>query len=269
MNIFLWWCDMSIALKSLKIILNIFFLFILLIALCIIFIPAPNPSEGNIVNQSLTPFALKNGDVTHQQVQEQTETKGSNPGMSESERNAVLNKAKAMTEVKWSPKYNLVDTKGPYIFIKGKTYYGVPYSMDSYQVNSSEDFSAKIKDSKTLYGNDCSGFVSAVWGLSRQTTLTIYNAVNDGNKIDGKAVEKIAWEELKPADALLLDNGKGEGHIMLFISTDSKNSDNIIVYEQNVVTITPFEPIPVARKDTRSKEKMINAGYIPIRLVNK
>jgi hypothetical protein len=32
---------------------------------------------------------------------------------------------------------------------------------------------------------------------------------------------------------LLLDDGKGKGHIMLYIDIDSKDSDRINVYEQN------------------------------------
>ena len=58
---------------------------------------------------------------------------------------------------------------------------------------------------------------------------------------------------MRPADALFIDNGKGEGHIMLYINSDEKNSDNLNVYEQNISTTTPYEPIPVAREDIRSK----------------
>ena len=73
---------------------------------------------------------------------------------------------------------------------------------------------------------------------------------------------------MRPADALLIDNGKGKGHIMLYINSDKKNSDNLNVYEQNISTTTPYEPIPVARKDIRSKSELMKEGYIPIRLIN-
>ena len=66
---------------------------------------------------------------------------------------------------------------------------------------------------------------------------------------------------------MLKDDGKGEGHIMLYDTTDSKNSDNLYVYEQNIATVVPLETIPVARKDVRSKSKLIKNGYMPIRLM--
>lgn len=179
----------------------------------------------------------------------------------------VLNKAKSMTEVKWTPKYNITDKYGNFIFIKNRTYIGIPYSMDLYQVNSVEDFLSKIKDSKILYGDDCSGFVSTAWGITRQTTLTLFQALKHRSKVDGRFIENISWGDLKPGDAILTDNGKGEGHIMLYISTDIKNNNKINVYEQNVQTINPFEPLPVAREDVREKSKLIKEGYIPIRLL--
>jgi len=163
----------------------------------------------------------------------------------------ILNRAKAMTEVKWTPKHNFIEKKCFYIFIKGKTYQGVPYSMDPYQVSSPNNFLYKINKSEILYGNDCSAYVSAAWGISRQTTLSLYNDIKNRGKIGNKYVCKISWNDLKPTDALLIDNGKGKGHIMLYITT-----------------IIPFEPIPVARKDIRSKRKLMKEGYIPIRLID-
>jgi len=139
--------------------------------------------------------------------------------------------------------------------------------MDSYQVSSPNDFLSKINKSKILYGNDCSDLVSVAWGISRQTTLSLYNDIKSGSKIGNKYVCQISWDNLRPADALLIDNGKGEGHIMLYINSDKKNSDNLNVYEQDISTIMPYEPIPVARKDIRSKSKLMKEGYIPIRLM--
>lgn len=251
-------------LKRVKVLLNIFASIILLIFVAIIFTPSHNIQRANILS-----FSLSNKDIIYNNKPDSdiVKTQINNSGMSDVLREEILNKAKAMTEVKWTPKCNLIDNKGLYIFIKGKTYHGVPYSMDTYQVTSSDDFLSKINNSKILYGNDCSGFVSTVWGISRQTTLSLYNALKDGSKIDGKSVCKISWDDLKPADALLMDNGKGEGHIMLYIDSDKKNSDNLNVYEQNISTVIPFEPIPVARRDVRSKSKLIKNGYIPIRLI--
>lgn len=179
----------------------------------------------------------------------------------------VISNAQAMIEVKWIPKKNLVDKIAHYIFVKGKTYTGIPYSMDSYQAGSALDFLSKQNSTNYLVGNDCSGFVSAAWGIKRQTTLTLFEAAKKGILVDGKAVKEISWNDIKPGDALLHDNGKGKGHIMLYLSTDSTNTDSLTVYEQNVSTLVPFEPIPTARKDVRSKNALIKEGYFPIRLM--
>lgn len=251
---------MDISIKCIKVVLNIFALIIMILFIFDIFTPVHNPSIGNSsshIVQSILPFSLKDKDITYI----------SNKDMSDAAQQRMLDRAKAMTEVKWVPKYNLIDKKGFYVFRKGKTYYGVPYSMDSYQVTSPKDFLSKISGSKVIYGNDCSGFVSAAWGISRQTTFTLYNAVKDGRKIDGKFICQISWDDIRSADALLLEKGNGKGHIMLFINSDKKNSDNLNVYEQNIPTVIPFEPIPAARKDVRSKKRLVKEGYIPIRLI--
>ena len=251
---------MKSLIKFIKIILNTFITLILLLiflTILVVFNPVQKIDSNTTNNiQSTLPFRLESSDINYD--------KSNNT--STIERQEILNRAKAMVEVKWTPKQNIVDKYAIYAFIKGKTYYGVPYSMDSYQITSVEDFQSKISDSSVLYGNDCSGFVSAAWGISRQTTLSVFNAVKNASKIDGKTVSIISWEELAPGDALLLDDGKGKGHIMLYIDLDSKDSDKVNVYEQNVQTLFPFQPIPVARKDVRSKSSLIKGGYIPITL---
>lgn len=182
-------------------------------------------------------------------------------------REEVLNKAYEMANVSWIPKYNLFDKYSHYTFIKDKTYHGIPYSMSYYQATSTNDFLLKISNSKVVYGNDCAGFVSICWGINRQTTLSLFNAIKYHTKIDGKTVNEISWQNLKPGDALLLDNGRGKGHIMIYIDTNPKNSNELNVYEQNIQTINPFVSIPTARKDVRLKSNLINSGYVPIRLM--
>lgn len=268
---------MSIILKGIKLILNILVLLMMLVFIFTTFRPvsttisSTNSNDTSIADSiNLLPYILDDKDIVHESVQDSNNEEApaddtSTPGITREE---VLKRAEEMTEVKWTSKYNLVDKKGLYIFRRGQTYTGIPYTMDGYQVTSAAGFLSKINKSKTLYGNDCSGFVSAVWGISRQTTLSLYNAVKQNKTVDGIPVHLIAWEDLKPGDALLLDNGKGKGHIMLFIDGDTKNKDKLYVYEQNIATIVPYEPIPVARKDTRSREKLQKEGYIPIRLMN-
>lgn len=192
-----------------------------------------------------------------------------NKDLSDSTRNEILKRAEEMASVKWTPKYDLKDKSAKYTFVKGKTYKGIPYSMDAYQATSAKEFLSKIKNSSELYGNDCSGYVSAAWGISRQTTLTLYNAVENKGKIDGRYIKKVSWDDIKPADAFLLDDGKGKGHVILYVESNKENKDELIVYEQNVVINTPNGSIPVARKDVRSKKTLIKDGYIPIRLMKK
>lgn len=262
---------MVAVLKGIKLILNFFAIIVIFIFLVIILNPAQIQYNKNVEISkiyNLLPFSISSDDIAYQDASK-IDSSATKPAANETisaTREEVLRKAKEMAEVKWTPKYNLVDEKGSYTFKKGKTYYGIPYSMDAYQVNSASDFLNKINDSKIIYGNDCSGYVSAVWGISRQTTLSFLNAVKSGSKIDNKSVVQISWEELKAGDALLLDDGKGKGHIMLFISIDSKDKDKVNVYEQNIPTIIPYEPVPVARKDARSIDKLKKAGYIPIKL---
>ncbi|MCB2294448.1 C40 family peptidase [Clostridium algoriphilum] len=216
-------------------------------------------------------FTLSDNDITYNTKVGSNITKVKTKDGSKSNvlKEEILNRAKAMTEVKWIPDYNLRDKSCNFTFIKGKTYTGVPYSMGLYQASSPDNFLSKINNSKILYGNDCSGLVSTAWGITRQTTLSLYNDIKNRNKIGNKYVCRVSWDDLRPTDALLLDDGKGKGHIMLYINSDEKNSNNLNVYEQNISTVSPYEPIPVARKDVRSKSKLMKKGYMPIRLVDK
>ncbi len=264
---------MKNLINALKLILNGVFLFILCILLLKTFkFTKPNNSTMPTAHKdaAIAQFNLNTNEITYDDKQttdtpDLTEETTSN-NISKIKRADVLNKAKAMTEVKWIPKYDIKDNYGNYVFKKGKTYIGIPYTMDSYQVSSVNDFLSKINGSKKIYGNDCSAFVSTAWGLSRQTTYTFYSAAKSANKLDGNRIFQISWNDIKPGDALLKDNGKGKGHIVLYIATDADNSDKLYVYEQNIQTTVPPSPFPVARKDVRSKATLIKEGYIPIRL---
>lgn len=281
---------MNIVFKSAKFIFNVLVIFIIfIISLNYLIlntpkfqtIPGTNVLDSSNLVQNITsinnslkniiPFKLDNDEVIYNKsdgfnMSSSSILKPSENVESNASRMDILNRAKAMTEVEWTPSYNLTDKYCNYVFIKGKTYHGIPYSMDSFQATSKDSFLSKITGSKTLYGNDCSGFVSAAWGIKRQTTLSLYEAVKYGKKVDNRIVTSIAWEDLKPGDALLLDNGKGKGHIMLFIDIDDTNKDKINVYEQNIITTSPYGSMPVARKEIHSISSLKKEGYIPIRL---
>lgn len=259
---------MKILLRTIKqILLKLFILIVLSLTAIIIFTLAYNPewNKTSLNDLQLTlPFSLNKKDIIFKTESSPVSQANTVMNTAQSFSSQVLKRAEAMINVKWTPAYNLVSKKASYTFVKGKTYYGIPYSMDLYQISAPDDFLSKISNSKVIYGNDCSGFVSAAWGVSRQTTYTLYNAMKNNIKINGKTIQQISWNDLKPGDALLLNKSSGEGHIMLYISCDS---DNLTVYEQNIQTAIPYEPIPVARKDVRSKSKLISQGYIPIRLI--
>jgi len=254
---------LKIIIKVISYILAIFIALVLLILFLNLqnTLDIHNNSEQNKNNISnLTAYNLSDSEII-------IDTNQNNNGIGDIDRENILNRAKDMVTISWIPKYNLLDSVGHYIFLKGKRYNGIPYILGGYQVSSSNDFLSHMNKSDKLYGNDCSGFVSIAWGVSRQTTLSLYNAAKYGNKIDGKSVAIIPWEELKPGDALLLDNGYGKGHILLFINFDPKNNNSVNVYEQNVATLVPFQPVPTAREDIRSKRMLEMNGYIPIRLI--
>jgi hypothetical protein len=256
---------LKIIFKGISFMITIFIaliLFVLFLSTQNIF-PARSNSEQEKNNiPTLTAYNLSNSSIVIGTNQNNDINDADNIN-----RKNILNRAQAMVNVTWVSKYNLVDSVGHYIFLKGVKYKGIPYRLGGYQVSSANDFLSNINKSNKLYGNDCSGFVSIAWGVSRQTTLSLYNAVKNKNKIDGKSVVMISWAEVKPGDALLLEKGNGKGHILLFINFDVKNKDSVHVYEQNIGTIVPLEIIPVAREDIRSMKTLQKYGYIPIRLI--
>jgi len=105
---------------KIKVILNILAVLTLFLFTATIFAPITSAqnSDNKGANQNnivkLSSFSLSDNDVIYS-------TKV-NVSMSDVLEEEILNRAKAMTEVKWTPKYNLIEKKCSYIFIKGKTY---------------------------------------------------------------------------------------------------------------------------------------------------
>ena len=106
--------------------------------------------------------------------------------------------------------------------------------------------------SMPMYGNDCSGFVSFSWEITRHTSNDFIEAIgNTFHKVgnyDAKSpatsdLQK-AYTKLQPGDALVKD-----GHAMLVLSVDS-----------NQKTITVYEQIPdFPRQTTHSFRSLSNA----------
>lgn len=110
---------------------------------------------------------------------------------STTDRNTIISTAKSMVEMTWTPTQNLTGWKGS-IFSQGKTVTGMPYSQTPYQKDkngflssmSNGDFYSVYIDAKQRsmprYGNDCSGFLSFSWGISRTTTQGFLKGISDG-----------------------------------------------------------------------------------------
>ncbi|AZT89964.1 hypothetical protein ELD05_04465 [Caldicellulosiruptor changbaiensis] len=95
--------------------------------------------------------------------------------LSSNSREDIVNKAKKMVEISWTPKKDLVGWRGNFIFAKGKTYKGIPYSQTEYQKddtgfleslnkNDFYDYYTRFGIRMPKYGRDCSAFVSFAWG---------------------------------------------------------------------------------------------------------
>ena len=149
------WC-LKIIIKGMAYIAAIFIALVLLILFLNIqnTLDIQNNSKQNKNNiPNLTAYNLSDSEII-------MDINHNNNGIDDINRENILNRAKAMVNMSWIPKYNLLDSVGHYIFLKGKRYNGIPYILGGYQVSSSNDFLSHMNKSDKLYGNDCSGFVS-------------------------------------------------------------------------------------------------------------
>ena len=180
----------------------------------------------------------------------------------------VVNVAKEMTEYTWTPQKKLIGWNG-HVFEAGVAVTGIPYSQSANQVNKNLFASALLKadfydscirsDGTAMpkYGNDCSGFVSYSWGISRNTTSSFISGIRSGtykkvgsyNANSHSTSElKEAYKSLQPGNAVVKS-----GHTFLIASNDVSNS-RVYVYEQ-----TP--PKAIYRSWTYSS--MASNGYMP------
>lgn len=145
----------------------------------------------------------------------------------------IVKRAYQMTDIKWSPKKDIVGWGGDIIYSSGKTYIGLPYGQPVYAgyvpwstsldgfilaVNSKNskmytDFSSYNKRAP-YYSIDCSAFVSWAWNLSsRQTTRGIKNYATQ--------ISTSSFSRAEVGDSLCLAGV----HVVLItdITYDSKN----------------------------------------------
>lgn len=142
-------------------------------------------------------------------------------------RKDIIARAQAMVDMKWTTPKQFSGWKGKTTFKTGTTYTGMPYTQGT-QATSPTDFKNKIKNysgSLTLtspqtqprFGNDCSGFVSAAWGVSRHTTSTLPSIATEIN-----------YNDLQPGDIL---NHAGD-HTFIFKKWADAGKTKMVVLEQ-------------------------------------
>lgn len=168
-----------------------------------------------------------------------------------SERDNIYSRASAMYNTTWVPKLgqNLVGWKGNFTFTPGHVY-RIPYSQTEYQCNKagfedaldfSDFYSSYSRFGLTMpkYGNDCSGFVSFCWNISRHTTSTFLSGIysDEFSAVGSYYAENPDYYDLLDSYELLQkgDAVVTEGHTFL-IAGNFPGSDWVACYEQ-----TPYQ----------------------------
>ncbi len=176
-------------------------------------------------------------------------------------RKDILARAEEMINFTWTTKKAFNTWQGSTVngsstFKANTTYTGMPYTQSGNQMRSGTQFKQKIAaatgsltttaSGKTcpLYGNDCSGFVSAAWGISRHTTRTL-----------PEVSREITYNELLPGDIL----NKAGSHVVLFGGWADSAKTKMIILQQ-----TP----PKAKKSTVEKSYYTSRGYVARRWNN-
>lgn len=165
-------------------------------------------------------------------------------------RKDIIARAQAMVDMKWTTPKQFSGWKGQTTFKTGTTYTGMPYSQTGNQMTSPSNFTNSIKNysgSLTLtspqtqprFGNDCSGFVSAAWGISRHTTSTLPNVSKE-----------ISYNDLQPGDIL---NHAGD-HTFIFKKWANANKTEMVVLEQ-----TPPHAIETIKTVSKCKARPYTA----------
>lgn len=148
-------------------------------------------------------------------------------------REQIRLKALAMCSYAWRPSKDLIGWKNRYTFKKDKGVLGIPYSQTPYQSDEESfhtarteknDFydplyftSGNTKYAQPRYGNDCSGFTSFCWGISRQNLLDSYELMQLG-------------------DAVVYRNSlNSSGHVFI-IAVNFTNENKVQCFEQTPYT---------------------------------
>lgn len=208
--------------------------------------------------------------------------------LTESERDAIINKASAMYNTTWVPTQNLTGWRGNYTYYAGNTY-RIPYSQTAYQkddigfnqalgygdfysyyvryymqdgtgrvFDNQSDADATGKPYETIrmpkYGNDCSAFVSFAFGVSRNTTWSFLSGIKNGTfaMVGSYNVDNPTYDNLISSYQQMQrgDAITNTGHAILI---GANYSDWCICYEQTPyqITITTYDHTQLANNSYR------------------
>lgn len=174
--------------------------------------------------------------------------------LTNSERQEIRDKAMAMIAYIWRPAKDLTGWKDLYTFEKDTTCIGIPYSQTPNQVDeagfksaqSKSDFYTSITSPNIMprYGNDCSGFTSFSWGISRQTTLSFYNGIKKGTypKVGSYNADtptspsaselKNSYKLLQTGDAVVYRTSDNTGGHVFVIAVNFTTDSKVQCFEQ-------------------------------------
>jgi hypothetical protein len=198
------------------------------------------------------------------------------PGTKSSDPSTIKAKCSAMINYGWKPTKNLIGWRDQYTFKANNTYNGIPYSQTEYQKDDTGfgnalklsdfyDAYSRVIDGQSIkmpkYGNDCSGFTSFAWGISRHTSASFISGIKNEEfskvgeyDVDNPTKEdlKTAYESLTTGDAVVTN-----GHVFVIDQNNSNYTPkSCYCYEQ-----TPY----LAIWSIWTYDQMANGKYRPFR----
>lgn len=187
-----------------------------------------------------------------------------------SERDTIINKCSTMINYWWKPTQDLKGWRGNFTFKANTVYNGLPYSQTEYQkddigfgtaLGCGDFYSSYTRFGIVMpkYGNDCSGFTSFAWGVSRQTTYTFIQGIKNGTypKVGSYNVDNPSNANLKDSYKLLQrgDAVVNDGHVFVIAQNNSTfSTPSVYAYEQ-----TPY----IATFSIWTYDQMANSKYMP------
>jgi len=193
-----------------------------------------------------------------------------------SARTTVLDRGKAMINNFWTPTQNLTGWASEKMFYANTTYSGIAYSQENQStiasvpwIHTSTNFSvtnANFYNNTTSgggstqprYGNDCSGYASICYNISRETTSTFGGTADIGYSGDTK-LQMLA--RLSPGD--LLNSPSNHCVVVDSIAAVNDANGNLISLTINTIEQTPTF-CRAGAKSTVGTSNLLNSNYVPI-----